>query len=111
MVTLGFMTTPEHSEYIAKHRQHIVELENPNIMIFLRSNCQTNAERIKRRGRDFEQDTIDLPYLQSLADRYESYIQVVKEHHPEIKLLEIETDTLSSDQVFEVAMKEINKMM
>jgi deoxyadenosine/deoxycytidine kinase len=69
----GSMTERDWNTYIDLYTALMNFLPAPDLVIYLRASADTLQERIRRRGREFEQD-IDPQYLQRLNNLYEEWI-------------------------------------
>ncbi|MFD2761369.1 deoxynucleoside kinase [Lentibacillus juripiscarius] len=65
----------------------------PNIMIYMHASLDTILERIRKRGRDIEQN-IKSSYLAQLADDYEAYMNEFEMLHPDIPVIRIDGDKM-----------------
>ncbi|RYG72727.1 deoxynucleoside kinase [Lentibacillus lipolyticus] len=65
----------------------------PNMMIYLHASLDTVLERIRKRGRDIEQN-IKSSYLAQLADDYEAYMNEFEMLHPKIPVIRIDGDKM-----------------
>ncbi|MBW6457955.1 MAG: deoxynucleoside kinase [FCB group bacterium] len=87
-------------------------LRPPDLIVYLRASTDSLISRIKKRGRDYEQN-IDLAYLHRLNIYYDRWINELSASK-EIPVLIIETDgkDFCSDQVFceDVFRKIYNKL-
>ncbi|MFC3041021.1 deoxynucleoside kinase [Virgibacillus xinjiangensis] len=86
-------TLPE--EKLGKYQQiyHILtkDMPVPNMMIYLYGGLDTILERIRKRGRDIEQN-IQPGYLAQLAEDYEQYMDQFESLHPDIPVIRINGD-------------------
>ena len=69
----GVMNQRDFETYDALYRSLMSFLPTPDLVIYLRASISTLVERIKKRGRDFEQ-TIQEDYLKQLNQAYETWI-------------------------------------
>src|SRR5699024_8036405 len=65
----------------------------PNMMIYIHASLNTLMERIRRRGRDIEQN-IKSSYLSQLTDDYAYFMDQFEIQHPGIPLIRIDGDKL-----------------
>ncbi|AUJ24531.1 deoxynucleoside kinase [Virgibacillus dokdonensis] len=63
----------------------------PNMMIYLHASLDTILERIRKRGREMEQN-IQAPYLEQLAADYEDFMNQFEKLHPNIPVIRIDGD-------------------
>ncbi|MBY7141549.1 deoxynucleoside kinase [Virgibacillus sp. NKC19-3] len=63
----------------------------PNMMIYLHGSIDTLVERVRRRGRDVEQN-MKPSYLAQLARDYEDYMNKFEVMHPDIPVIRINGD-------------------
>ncbi|MCY9448558.1 deoxynucleoside kinase [Bacillus haynesii] len=78
------------------------DLPKPNVIIYIRASLPTLLERIKKRGRPFEQE-MDKQYLEQLINDYEAAIKQFKESDPPMPVIEIngdQEDFVISESVF-----------
>jgi deoxyadenosine/deoxycytidine kinase len=69
----GSMTERDWNTYSDLYTALMNFLPAPDLVIYLRASAETLKDRIRRRGREFEQD-IDPQYLQRLNSLYEEWI-------------------------------------
>lgn len=65
----------------------------PNMMIYLHASLDTLVERVRRRGRDVEQN-MKPSYLAQLAQDYEDYMNEFEVMHPDIPVIRINGDEI-----------------
>lgn len=70
----GYMSDRDYASYRALYESVIHILPPPDLVIYLRASVPTLLERIRLRGRDFEQD-IRPEYLEQLNVLYEEWIE------------------------------------
>lgn len=63
----------------------------PNMMIYLHASLDTILERIRKRGREMEQN-IQASYLEQLAADYEDFMNQFEKLHPNIPVIRIDGD-------------------
>ncbi|WP_373894410.1 deoxynucleoside kinase [Virgibacillus natechei] len=63
----------------------------PNMMIYIHGSIDTLIERVRRRGRDVEQN-MEASYLAQLARDYEVYMNEFEVMHPDIPVIRINGD-------------------
>ena len=97
--------------YMKVYSEFPQTLKHPNVIVFLKSDVNTNYERIQRRARDYETGTIDLNYLNSLKVQYEQFERVLLSDHSDIRLIQIVTDQLGADEVFEIVIRELKDLV
>ena len=68
----GFMSSRDYTNYRTLYESMISFLNPPSLMIFLKRSVPKLFERIKLRGRDYEQK-ISIDYLDRLNDYYEEW--------------------------------------
>mgnify|MGYP000063218104 CR=1 FL=1 len=69
----GFLDDRDYSNYRTLFETMIPFLPKPNLIIYLRASPHFLLQRIRSRGRDFEQG-ITLEYLQGLHEAYENWV-------------------------------------
>ena len=73
------MNENEYLKYEKYFNQHTQDIENIDLLIYLRADVPTLLQRIKNRGRAIE-DNLDVVYLEQLNDLYDNHFI------PEIKM-------------------------
>jgi deoxyguanosine kinase len=76
------------------------DLPSPSLVIYLRAGIETLMQRIKQRGRDFEQN-MDRDYLSDLSNAYDQFMYQFQAQQPQVKVI-----TLNGDQLDFVHRKE-----
>lgn len=69
----GQLDGRDFEHYEALYRQLVALIPPPDLVIYLKADVPTLKERIRRRGRDFEQ-SIDPGYLELLNDLYSDWV-------------------------------------
>ncbi|GGE48049.1 deoxyguanosine kinase [Pullulanibacillus camelliae] len=72
----------------------IKDLPSPNVLVYLKASLDELLFRIKKRNRAAEEH-LSADYLKQLVQSYEQWIPAFKSQHPEVVVLEIETDALN----------------
>lgn len=75
----NIMNENEYLKYEKYFNQHTQDIENIDLLIYLRADVPTLLQRIKNRGRAIE-DNLDVVYLEQLNDLYDNHFI------PEIKM-------------------------
>jgi deoxyadenosine/deoxycytidine kinase len=70
----GNMSDRDYQVYRRLYQEFIQFLPPPDLIVYLKASVPTLLERIRRRGRDFEQDVSPL-YLQQLNELYNAWIE------------------------------------
>lgn len=104
----GLMSEEDHKVYKFLYDKIVEELNHPDLIIFLKSDLDTNLERIRKRNRECE-SKIDLGYLKNLHVRYENFLSLIKKDYSGIQVLEVDTDDLKEDEVFELVLEGLKK--
>jgi len=86
----GAMDDRDFENYLSLFACMTSYLLAPNAIIYLRANVDTLVERIKLRGRDYEQD-IDRDYLETLNRAYDDW---AARSAPELRFVVVDTDGL-----------------
>ncbi len=86
---MGLMTTRDYENYVSLFELMQSFLQPPDLLIYLKADVSTLVKQIQLRGRDYE-SSIRLDYLNSLNERYESWI----EHYKQGKLLVVDVNDL-----------------
>ncbi len=89
------------------------DLPKPNAMIYIKASLPTLLDRIKMRGRSFEED-IDPAYLKTLIEDYELAIEHLKQTDPGLPIITIEgdhTDFVSSQQDYQQIVQNIKEQV
>lgn len=68
------------------------DMPTPNMLIYLNASLDTILDRIRRRGRNIEQN-IKASYLAQLRNDYEDYMNAFEQLHPDIPVIRINGDT------------------
>ena len=84
-------------------------LKKPDVIVFLKSAVETNIERINKRNREGESGNIDEGYLRSLHAIYEDFLELLKSEHAYIKLIEVDTDGKSVDEVYKAVENKLHQ--
>lgn len=86
--SIGNITLPEAEVYLELFEQMKIESPYPDIIIFLDVPLDVIKERIKSRGRDFEQGLIEQgnQYLEGLAEAYDRFLEAMSYHTCVIRL-------------------------
>ena len=103
----GLMKKEEFSVFSTLYQNLVDKVELPQIIVFLKSDLQKNVDRINKRGRDCE-DEIDHGYLEKLQKKYKSFLEHLKIEYSFIKLIEVDTNNMNSDEVFSYAKTNID---
>ena len=110
LVNIGMINENEFGVYMKVYSAFPHSLKHPNVIVLLKSDVSTNYERIQRRARNCESATIDLSYLNSLKVQYEHYERILENEHPDIKLIQINTDELNPEDVFEIVIRQLSEL-
>ncbi len=70
----GNMADRDYQVYRRLYQEFVQFLPPPDLIVYLKASVPTLLERIRRRGRDFEQDVSPL-YLQQLNELYNAWIE------------------------------------
>lgn len=81
------LSEDEYKLYLDLRDNILGYVEVPKLMIYLRCNVDTAVSRIKKRNRDYEQDT-EREYWEMLNKKYEEYFK----HYQKSNLLVIDVD-------------------
>ena len=84
-------------------------MKEPQIFVYLKTSEEVLLERIKRRGRDFEQ-SIERTYLQTITKYYDLFFENLKTNFPKSLLIICETDCKSQYEVCKLVMEEIERI-
>ena len=87
---MSLMTTRDFDNYTSLFELMSTFVEPPDLLIYLKASVPTLVKQIQKRGRDYE-NSIRIDYLQSLNDRYESWIK----DYALGKLLVVDVDNLN----------------
>lgn len=106
----GFMNHDEIKRYIEHFEFFCKVIDKPQVIVYLRSEVDIIADRIKSRGRDMEND-INLDYLKSLQKLYdEKLVPVIEKDFTDIILLKYDTDFETADDVVERIVEDLMKL-
>ena len=86
---MGLMTNRDYENYKSIFNTLNSFVEDPDLLIYLRSGIPNLVDQIHKRGRDYE-NTISIEYLSRLNERYEAWIQT----YDKSNLLVIEADDI-----------------
>jgi len=107
----GYISTEDFKKY-QQHYEHVnSQLPKPQIIIFLKASLETAIERIRLRDRDFEKNNIDIKYLEGLQANYDRFARLVRDSHTSVRLIEIDTDDYTDEQVAKIAFNHYLEMM
>lgn len=87
------------------------DLTKPSMIIYIKASLPTLLERIKKRGRSFEQE-IDSAYLEQLIEKYEMAIDKLVKADPSLHILTIDGDQedfVQSSEVYERIVKQVKE--
>ncbi len=87
---MGLMSKRDFENYINLFRTICMQINPPDLLIYLKSSLPTLVDQIQKRGRDYE-DNIRLDYLKQLNQYYNNWI----ENYREGPLLVIDVDNLN----------------
>lgn len=104
----GLMKKEEFSVFKTLYENLVGKVELPQVIVFLKSDLDRNVDRICKRGRECEVDKIDKCYLEKLQDKYQEFLGTLKREYGFIKLIEVDTNDMDSDEVFKFAKKNID---
>ncbi|MDH4467767.1 MAG: deoxynucleoside kinase [Bacteriovoracaceae bacterium] len=88
----GQMDKRDYENYLGLYTTMVSQLEYPHLMIFLKRSVPKLVERIKMRGRDYEQN-FDINYLTKLNEYYDEWMFTCNDYS-QGKSLIIDTDKL-----------------
>ena len=86
---MGLMTNRDYENYKSIFNTLNSFVNDPDLLIYLRSGIPNLVDQIHKRGRDYE-NTISIEYLSRLNERYEAWIQ----SYDKSNLLVIEVDDI-----------------
>jgi deoxyguanosine kinase len=89
------------------------DLIRPGIVIYIKASLPTLLDRIKKRGRSFEQE-MDSVYLERLIEAYETAMKRLTETDPSVRLITIDGDTedfVQSKEVYERIVKQVKEII
>ena len=75
----GLMCSDDHKIYVNLYNKVVKDLNHPDLIIFLKSDLDTNLARIRKRNRKCE-NQIDLGYMKNLHIRYENFWDLLKKN-------------------------------
>jgi deoxyadenosine/deoxycytidine kinase len=111
MVDDGLMKKEDLQVFKTLYQNLVSKVDLPDVIVFLKSDLEKNINRICKRGRECEVDKIDKDYLFKLHQKYESFLKKIKSDFSEIHLIEIDTNSLNSDEVFSYAKMNIDSIL
>jgi len=71
--SMGLMSTRDFENYSRLFENISTQIQQPDLLIYLRASIPKLVDQIQMRGRDYE-DAIRLDYLKRLNERYEAWI-------------------------------------
>jgi deoxyadenosine/deoxycytidine kinase len=101
---MGLMSTRDFENYKSLFESISSQVQEPDLLIYLRAGIPKLVHQIQMRGRDYE-DAIRLDYLKRLNERYEAWISTYKG-----KLLIFNVDDMDFQENAEDASEIINKV-
>lgn len=87
------------------------DLTKPDMIIYIKASLPTLLERIKKRGRSFEQE-MDSVYLKQLTEKYETAMEQLIKADPSLDILTIDGDKddfVQSKEVYERIVKQVKE--
>jgi deoxyadenosine/deoxycytidine kinase len=102
--SMGLMSTRDFENYKSLFDSISSQVQEPDLLIYLRAGIPKLVHQIQMRGRDYE-DAIRLDYLKRLNERYEAWISTYKG-----KLLIFNVDDMDFQENAEDASEIINKV-
>jgi deoxyadenosine/deoxycytidine kinase len=102
--SMGLMSTRDFENYKSLFDSISAQVQEPDLLIYLRAGIPKLVHQIQMRGRDYE-DAIRLDYLKRLNERYEAWISTYKG-----KLLIFNVDDIDFQENAEDASEIINKV-
>ncbi len=102
--SMGLMSTRDFENYKSLFESISSQVQEPDLLIYLRAGIPKLVHQIQMRGRDYE-DAIRLGYLKRLSERYEAWISTYKG-----KLLIFNVDDMDFQENAEDASEIINKV-
>lgn len=76
-VAMGNLSKRDYDTYLQLYNLMMGMVNEPDLLIYLRSSIEGLVEKIQKRGRDYEQ-SISVEYLSNLNSLYESWIEGYK---------------------------------
>ncbi len=104
----GYMTKRDHACYQDLFYDMVPFLPKPNLIIYLQASNDILMERIKSRGRDFEQ-SIKTDYIEYLNRAYDEWIEKAKEQFGVLEINTDDADFLNGDDDLNELVYEIKK--
>ncbi len=102
------MTKRDHACYQDLFYDMVPFLPKPNLIIYLQASNDILMERIKSRGRDFEQ-SIKTDYIEYLNRAYDEWIEKAKEQFGVLEINTDDADFLNGDDDLNELVYEIKK--
>ena len=102
---MGLINSKEFENYKNIYNEKIKFVNQPNYFFYLKTSTDKLLERIKKRGRDYEQE-IDKEYLNCLGYYYDKFFE---KKFMESESFVIETDFLNKQEVLEKCLGFLNK--
>ncbi|KGX93658.1 deoxyguanosine kinase [Pontibacillus halophilus JSM 076056 = DSM 19796] len=83
----------EYAKYVQIYNILTQDMPRPNMIVYLDASLDTLLERIKKRGREMEQN-IQASYLEQLSSDYELFMNKFERDHPDIPVVRFNGDDL-----------------
>ncbi len=104
----GYMSMRDHQTYRDLFSNMVYFLPKPDLIIYLKASVKTLLARIRKRGRDFEQQ-ISPDYLEYLNHAYERWMKEAREIFTILEVNADEVDFLYDVQRFEELVRTIRE--
>ncbi len=106
----GFMDERDHTTYRELFYNMVPYLPAPDLIIYLQASVDTLMQRIRLRGRDFEQ-SISRDYITYLNQAYERWIAEARQQFQVLTVNADQTDFVNGDGDLDALIKEIRQRL
>ena len=103
------MNDSAFKQYKKLYDETSFKLRTPDVIVFLKSEVETNIKRINHRNREIEAGKIDEGYLKSLHQKYEEFLKKLKSDYKDIDIIVVDTDNKSAEDVFDEVYDSLKK--
>lgn len=107
----GIMRPDEFESLREMYRKNVKKEIQPNVIFLLRSSIDENFRRIQKRSRKCEKNNLSIDYLKTLAAHYARFEERVKNEWDEVEVIEVETDGVCPEKVFEEVRRHVLKKL
>lgn len=92
-----------------KFEEYLKIVQDPHVFIYLKSKLETSKKRIQIRKRELDEN-VDDDFLELVARMYERFFKDLNSVISRAKLLMVETDELTPEQVHKIVLEYIEAL-